>query len=176
MSSLQLPSFTSDKKITAKKSPFMHERRLGSLYTSSNVTLSKVKQFSSKLIRSKTQAEIHHYIQLPQFGSPIHSSKSTECIRPSLSICLSDTSFEKTIQTPTSFNEQQSNVYFDRLSPTETKTIVAIDERDLPTISLVRSHLSDALKQADQEIEDELNISRKNMLVSIHSCPKISFQ
>ncbi|CAO3668387.1 unnamed protein product [Rhizopus stolonifer] len=153
MSSLQLPSFTSDKKVTVKKSPFMHERRLGSLYTSSNVTLSK----------------------LPQFRSSIHSTKNTGYIRPSLSICLPDLSFEKTIQTPTSFNEQPSSIYFDHFSPKETKTTVAIDERDLPTISLVRSHLSDALKQADQEIEDELNISRKNMLVSIHSCPKISF-
>ncbi|KAG1190471.1 hypothetical protein G6F35_013928 [Rhizopus arrhizus] len=51
-----------------------------------------------------------------------------------------------------------------------------MDESKLSELALIRHHLNIALKQADEEIEDELKANRENMLNTLNTFPKISFQ
>ncbi|KAI8371170.1 hypothetical protein EDC96DRAFT_501704 [Choanephora cucurbitarum] len=144
-------------------------------------TLSRVKSFGSKLIRSNSQYRLSH-----------QPTKTPPPPLPSSSVSLkSDDSEEDQVVTPTtgSFSlhddDKQSMVTPDpyvnqstpvlpelHLSKTNNTIFLAEEETPLTTVSLVRYHIADAFREVDQEIEQEFDLSHQDMLNSIYASPR----
>ncbi|KAG1139147.1 hypothetical protein G6F37_010985 [Rhizopus arrhizus] len=197
MSSLQLPSFIYDNNKSKKKLP---ENRPELQRTASSGTLSKVKRFGSKLIRSKTQRDGSRKPPSLDFKKDTRNSQS------SLTASSTTSSLEEHVKTPTTADYDKETFNLDH--PKQIITIEEqikqekegkekepmkkeedeeeekreemmeeeMDESKLSELALIRHHLNIALKQADEEIEDELKANRENMLNTLNTFPKISFQ
>ncbi|KAG1046828.1 hypothetical protein G6F43_010701 [Rhizopus delemar] len=200
MSSLQLPSFIHDNNKSKKK---LSENRPELYRTASSGTLSKVKRFGSKLIRSKTQRDGSR--KPPSLDFKIKDTRNSQS---SLTASSTTSSLEEHVKTPTTADYYKET--FDLDHPQQTMIIEEqakqekeekekeekekepmkkeeeekreermkeeMDESKLSELALIRHHLSIALKQADEEIEDELKANRENMLNTLNAFPKISFQ
>ncbi|CEG76077.1 hypothetical protein RMATCC62417_11019 [Rhizopus microsporus] len=186
MSSLHLPSFNNKLK---KKPSFILEKRPNLERSVSNSsTLSKVRRFGSKLIRSKSQRIISSPSSPQEASTPFELNISPTFNRDSrsslvVSLNESTSSIEEHVKTPTTADFCQTSFAFNIEHPNdqedeqeEDDNDEEVDESTLSTVSLVRYHLSMALKQVDEEIEDELQISHEMMLRNLKSCPRISFK
>ncbi|KAG0760740.1 hypothetical protein G6F57_005024 [Rhizopus arrhizus] len=191
MSSLQLPSFIYDNNKSKKK---LSENRPELQRTASSGTLSKVKRFGSKLIRSKTQRDGSR--KPPSLDFKIKDTRNSQS---SLTASSTTSSLEEHVKTPTTADYDKETFNLDH--PKQIITIEEqikqekepmkkeeeeekreemmeeeMDESKLSELALIRHHLNIALKQADEEIEDELKANRENMLNTLNTFPKISFQ
>ncbi|KAG1191382.1 hypothetical protein G6F36_002387 [Rhizopus arrhizus] len=196
MSSLQLPSFIHDNNKSKKK---LSENRPELYRTASSGTLSKVKRFGSKLIRSKTQRDGSR--KPPSLDFKIKDTRNSQS---SLTASSTTSSLEEHVKTPTTADYDKETFNLDH--PKQIITIEEqikqekeekekepmkkeeeeekreemmeeeMDESKLSELALIRHHLNIALKQADEEIEDELKANRENMLNTLNTFPKISFQ
>lgn len=188
MSSLHLPSFNNKLK---KKPSFILEKRPNLERSVSNSsTLSKVRRFGSKLIRSKSQRIISLPTSPQEVSPPFELNISPTFNRDSRSSLVaslneSTSSIEEYVKTPTtadfcqrSFNIGHPSDQEDEQEEIEDEEVddKEVDESTLSAVSLVRYHLSMALKQVDEEIEDELQTSHEMMLRNLKSCPRISFK
>lgn len=185
MSSLHLPSFNNKLK---KKPSFLLEKRPNLERSVSNSsTLSKVKRLGSKLIRSKSQRIISSPSSPQEASPPFELNISPTFNRDSRSSLVaslneSTSSIEEHVKTPTTADFCQTSFTFNIEHPSdqedeqEDDNDEEVDESTLSTVSLVRYHLSMALKQVDEEIEDELQVSHEMMLRNLKSCPRISFK
>ncbi|KAG1234230.1 hypothetical protein G6F68_002772 [Rhizopus microsporus] len=183
MSSLHLPSFNNKLK---KKPSFILEKRPNLERSVSNSsTLSKVRRFGSKLIRSKSQRIISLPTSPQEVSPPFELNISPTFDRDSrFSLNESTSSIEEYVKTPTTADFCQRSFNIGHPSDQEDEQEIEdeevddkeVDESTLSAVSLVRYHLSMALKQVDEEIEDELQTSHEMMLRNLKSCPRISFK
>ncbi|KAG1468026.1 hypothetical protein G6F56_004075 [Rhizopus delemar] len=161
--------------------------------TFSTGTLSRVKRFGSKLIRSKTLKESSRRpppLELRAYDD-IGGSRS------SLAVSSVASSIDEHVKTPTTADYCKQTFGLDLTEETnqENELPAAViteieedkemkveeeekeekDESQLSGPSLVRYHLAIAFKQADQEIEQEFQEKHKNMLKMLNSYPKRFF-
>ncbi|KAI9256237.1 hypothetical protein BY458DRAFT_558376 [Sporodiniella umbellata] len=160
MSSVHLGPSISKRPHFGKKSPFMHEKRSKLVYSSSNnVTWSRIKPLSSK---GKTPADAIYS------HPPKTSKRPMACDFSHIQdmalfreiALIEQISLEETFDSPLEchFTTCQSPIL------------------ESSVMSLIRSHLSDASRQAEKEIEDELDTSRQHMLKSLIPHPNIIFK
>ncbi|KAI8052581.1 uncharacterized protein B0P05DRAFT_562020 [Gilbertella persicaria] len=147
---------------------------------------SRVKRFSSKLVRSSSYKS--NPSPLPSIIDT--SLKSSQSSLPSSTSVLDD-SEEEHIVTPTTLtflnhDEKIINSYANQdtvdvlpvlpetQSEKTTRLFANDNEFSCSTVSLVRSHIASAFKQIDQEIEHEFDQSHYQMIEAIRAPPRFT--